>query len=178
MDYIRAHLALPAVSLRCDSDHCVELRAEQAEQALVDEQLGLAKPQEDSKTRERTLSVQQIPEFLVVQLMRFGYDEKGALKIRTRVSYPDILDLTEFNVDNTEPLLYQLQGVVAHKGPTLTNGHYIAAVRRQDDRGFATINDHRVDNGIGATVSRLLQPRSGSYFDPYILVYVKMANDN
>ncbi|KAK5172521.1 uncharacterized protein LTR77_002641 [Saxophila tyrrhenica] len=86
------------------------------------------------------------------------------------------MDLGEFTREK-EPLLYKLQGVVAHDG-TLKAGHYIAAVRQLEGIAFRTINDdevRKISTGMG-NVTELKKPGTlRQDFDPCILFYSKFA---
>ncbi|KAK4550862.1 hypothetical protein LTR36_000442 [Oleoguttula mirabilis] len=108
--------------------------------------------------RQRTLTITQAPEILVIQLARLQgevfdgvYEEYRA---SDAVRYPEDLDLSQFNTAG-KPLEYRLYGVVGHAG-SKSGGHYIAAVRHSDDAGFSTISDHDVTQSHGGTVQELL----------------------
>ena len=180
VDYVKAHLQPESMRIRCDSEQCQQARAARDMamdvQRQMNREMGVEsddEPEDDAKLREREMTVSRKPKILVVQLKRFKWDSgKGrSIKISNAVPFPGTLDL--FQVDDGPAVEYRLHGVVAHRG-TLNKGHYIAAVRRQDDRGFATIDDERVENGVGASINRLLRPSSiAGSFDPYVLIYVK-----
>lgn len=69
------------------------------------------------------------PQCLVVQIMRFMYDLQlqQTIKISTKVSIPDQLDIREMMVGKyTSPAEYELMGIIMHSGKTAQLGHYVA----------------------------------------------------
>ncbi|CAK84166.1 unnamed protein product (macronuclear) [Paramecium tetraurelia] len=71
----------------------------------------------------KTMSLQKLPDQLIIQLKRFQYDEhKGFQKNNILVTYPEDIQINQID--------YELYGVVLHFGG-LDNGHYIAYGRRQ-----------------------------------------------
>jgi ubiquitin C-terminal hydrolase len=73
------------------------------------------------------------PEFLAVQLKRFGTNKAGIPhKISAPIDYPedDIVDLRELT-NTSEPVLYRTVGFVNHRGD-LAFGHYTAYTKRED----------------------------------------------
>lgn len=80
----------------------------------------------------------------------------------TPIQYGERLELSAFC---GSPLKYQLNGVVTHSGPSLRQGHYIAAVRCQNGVNFALCNDSRVG-------TKLMESES---YQSYLLVYQKIG---
>ncbi|KAI5197595.1 cysteine proteinase [Aureobasidium subglaciale] len=115
--------------------------------------------------RTRIFQLDNAPDVLPIQLMRFGYGPRGSTKNKQHVDYPDELDLSPWAVDRVKPSKYRLQAIVAHSG-SLKFGHYIAYVRSAD--GIKEISDSSVQN---SSAKEWRRPTSG--FDPYILVYIK-----
>ncbi|CAD8191626.1 unnamed protein product [Paramecium pentaurelia] len=71
----------------------------------------------------KTMSLQKLPDQLIIQLKRFQYDEhKGFQKNNILVTYPEAITINQID--------YELYGVVQHFGG-LDNGHYTAYGRRQ-----------------------------------------------
>jgi ubiquitin C-terminal hydrolase len=115
--------------------------------------------------RTRIFQIEDAPDVLPIQLMRFGFGLHGSTKNKQHVEIPEDLDLARWALDKTKSLKYRLQAIVAHSG-TLRSGHYIAYVRGPD--GIKDISDSHVSN---TTSKEWTKPTSG--FNPYILVYVK-----
>ena len=115
--------------------------------------------------RTRVFQVDNAPEVLPIQLMRFGFGARGPTKNKKHVDFPEELDLSPWVVDKSKPSKYRLQAIVAHSG-SLKFGHYIAYVRGAD--GIKEISDSSVTN---SNAKEWRRPTSG--FNPYILVYIK-----
>ena len=73
---------------------------------------------------EKKLDILSTPQILVLGLKRF----KGIRKLNDFVQFPLELSLEYVNVDNEQYQLYQIAGVVVHKGPSIAAGHYISYV--------------------------------------------------
>jgi len=106
---------------------------------------------------------------LVVVLYRFGHalDARGNFrptKVKRQVSCPTQLA--------TETGQYRLFGVVSHLGPSLSSGHYVAAVRSRRDDIWYECNDDRV---TPLNLKALYDGRSVTAVrqdaEPYILFY-------
>ncbi|THX04008.1 cysteine proteinase [Aureobasidium pullulans] len=115
--------------------------------------------------RTRVFQLDNAPDVLPIQLMRFGFGARGPTKNKQHVEYPEELDLTRWSLDTSKPLRYRLQAIVAHSG-TLKFGHYIAYVRGAD--GIKEISDDTIMNS-----SPREWKRPTTNFNPYILVYIK-----
>jgi ubiquitin C-terminal hydrolase len=115
--------------------------------------------------RTRIFQLDNAPDVLPIQLMRFGYGARGPTKNKKHIDFPEELDLSPWAVDKNKPSKYRLQAIVAHSG-SLKFGHYIAYVRSAD--GIKEISDSSVTN---SNAKEWRRPTSG--FNPYILVYVK-----
>lgn len=104
---------------------------------------------------QRRSLLRQLPECLVVQLLRFTVSQGIAKKIQKPVSIPLVnLDLTHLIIDNVmkrEDLTalhtsfkYNLYGVCLHLGAESTNfGHYVAYVKASDNAWYRC-DDERV----------------------------------
>ncbi|KAG9648989.1 cysteine proteinase, partial [Aureobasidium melanogenum] len=115
--------------------------------------------------RTRIFKLDNAPDVLPIQLMRFGYGARGPTKNKQHVDFPEELDLSPWALDQSQPSRYRLQAIVAHSG-SLKFGHYIAYVRGAD--GIKEISDSSVSN---SNAKEWRRPTSG--FNPYILVYIK-----
>lgn len=162
MTYLRNNVYREEVDISCDSYQCTA-------------RFGAGR----RITRERRRYITQAPEILVLRLNRFTLDEVTyrPMKLRDAVTFDEVINLGEFTRSG-EPLLYKLQGVVAHSGSQVDSGHFIAAVRRLDGKNFYTLNDdqeiHQEWPGE-ANVRELQFPRSrGVDFDPYLLFYSRV----
>ena len=111
------------------------------------------------------------PEILVIQLARMrwvmGKKSMREEKVRDQVEYFDRLDLSDYSDGY---LSYQLNGIVAHSGSTLSGGHYVAMVRSQKGDDFVICNDSRIDET--KTKEQVLEEAVGR-FESYLLVYQK-----
>jgi ubiquitin C-terminal hydrolase len=122
--------------------------------------------------RERSSQIVGGPEILVIQLVRMRMDDYGgSQKVTDRVKYPDRLDLSQYS---NGCLSYQLNGVVAHNGTTLSGGHYVAVVRSQRGKDFVFCNDDvEIDDQL--TKEQALAKLEGEEFQSYLLVYQKIG---
>lgn len=146
MDSLREYFAGDQVTITCDGENGCQSKV----------------------NRKRNFTIAQAPEVLVIHLQRTlrGYKE------RDPVRFPENLDLTPFNM-GSEPLGYQLYGVVGHDGEDEA-GHYIAAVRHSGNHGFSTISDVRVVQNNGGTIRELRNLKDrGAKFDWVCLFYIK-----
>ena len=114
--------------------------------------------------RTRLHRIQNAPDVLYIQLKRFAFNGFSSAKNGKPVQFGEILDLSRWTVDPSQPAKYKLQAVVAHSG-TLKTGHYIAFVRGPD--GIRRISDESVSR---AADNEWRNPRG---FAPYILLYSK-----
>lgn len=122
----------------------------------------------------------QLPEILVIRMMRFGYDQNyKPAKDDRQVEYQEYLNLGPYSSSDQEHYTYRLDGVVAHNGDSNDEGHYVAAVRRYDRAGFEIINDNEDIKETTKFVS-MMDPVTSvmggqeTIFNPYVLVYSKL----
>ena len=164
VEYLRRNEYEEQLQIRCESAECIEKFGED----------------QDGKLRTRRTYITQAPEVLFIRLGRFaqkGITASGQVelsKITDDVKFEEYLNLGEFT-ESGEPLFYQLQGVVAHRGQ-LQSGHYLAAVRTQDGKTCCSISDDTfIGKGINGTIQELEWPGTkDDTFDPYVLVYSKV----
>lgn len=88
------------------------------------------------------------PAILTLHLKRFQQKPSGFVKINTRISYEELLDISPYtslwcmrNEKQEENIWYALYAVVVHIGSTLKSGHYVAYVKVRD-------NDHDLERFI------------------------------
>ena len=163
LEYLRANEYEEELRIRCDSAECTDKYGKK----------------HDGFWRIRHKLFTTNPEILIIRLRRFAQDQDPVtkqldnVKVMGDVPFSEYLNLGEFT-ESGDPLLYRLQGVVAHSGKTLKFGHYIAAVRERNGRTFCSINDEHVGKERNGTVRELERPLSRKEsFDPYILIYTK-----
>jgi ubiquitin carboxyl-terminal hydrolase 4/11/15 len=73
------------------------------------------------------MDIWSTPDLMIIQLKRFITGQWNTRKLDTRVTYPDVIDMSEYIVgpQKSQPQLYRLYGVSEHIG-ALGGGHYIA----------------------------------------------------
>lgn len=84
---------------------------------------------------QKQLTICEAPPILVIQMKRFDM-MRGGLKINKSVAFHEELDLTDIGILTKGPegqlmqgnFKYQLYAMIAHYGPTLHSGHYVAFV--------------------------------------------------
>jgi uncharacterized UBP type Zn finger protein len=157
--YMRHNEFRTKLQVRCESEECIKKHGKYYE----------------GVQRTRTKYITKTPEILVVQLDRGAMLDLEATKIAESVDFEEYLNLGEFTEAGL-PIMYQLQGVVAHGGTTLNGGHYIAAVREPSNKRFCSINDQvKIGHEWHGTVTELQWPKSfGSEYYPFVLFYTKL----
>ncbi|KAF2478881.1 hypothetical protein BDY17DRAFT_305984 [Neohortaea acidophila] len=185
------------LTIRCESAYCSEHfpKYDPKEMHLPEKERKV----NEGKPRKRTKVVTHFPEVLVIRLQRYELEKntrKGTqeeVKVSNHVDFDEYINLGEFapapagddddKDEEQEPVMYKLQGVVAHYGDTLKAGHYVAAVRHADGRNFSIVNDDksvRQNNGGTAQEARWPSTTDGvgknstELFDPYLLFYSKL----
>lgn len=97
-------------------------------------------------TRRSSLWVSRFPDYLIIECVRFWNRHDVMGKVSTHVTFPDMLDLTEFFIPITGdapgdlkvlpeqkgPFIYDCYGVTQHFGSSLQGGHWIANARSLD----------------------------------------------
>ena len=156
VEYLRLNTFVATLTIRCEDGEC--------------EQVG---DETEGRSRQLRRIIRKAPEILTIHLSRFAFNAKyQPIKLSNACPFEEYLNLGEFT-EEEEPLIYRLDGVVAHKG-NLQGDHYIAAVREQDGKNFRTINDGSPGAKVG-TVDDLERPYwKTTDFDPYVLVYSKV----
>lgn len=109
--------------------------------------------------------IQQAPEYLPVSVKRFKLMGGNKYhKVKTSLSYPLDLDLTQFSF-NKDPIQYRLIGVLVHSGRTTSSGHYVALCRQASGK-WAEYDDEIVNK-----VSEQDALNQGS---AYMLMYARL----
>lgn len=77
---------------------------------------------------EKCVVLRHLPTFLIFQLNRFSYDRarQRKIKLHGRFAFPGVLDMRPFCSTGG---MYQLSGVIAHRGRSAYRGHYYSYVR-------------------------------------------------
>jgi ubiquitin C-terminal hydrolase len=128
------------------------------------------------RARDRKMSTIIVggPEILVIQVARMrvkqGMYGLRMVKVNDEVQYGDRLDLSDYSDGR---LSYQLNGVVAHSGKRLTEGHYVSMVRSQKGDGSVFCNDNTIDDS--QTKEQVLSLAEGKEFQSYLLIYQKIG---
>jgi ubiquitin C-terminal hydrolase len=150
-----------SVPLQCDGAQCVAQRAQN--------------PNYQNPTQTEHFEIEKEPEVLIFQLVRMTLTPNGTTrKIANQVPFEEYLNMGPYIAEQggeRRDVMYRLDGVVAHAGPNLTSGHYIAGVRDADGKKFSLINDQVVS---ARDVGALERPYWSSNFEPYILIYSKL----
>ncbi|KAF6008788.1 hypothetical protein HII12_004016 [Brettanomyces bruxellensis] len=123
------------------------------------------------KCNKRTAAVKistisRAPETLTVHLKRFRFNGTSSMKVKATVSYPDVLDLSDYTTTRETPVRYRLIAVILHEGRSVSSGHYVAHCR-QPDGTWATYDDEIVQK---------IKPRR-ALNDPsaYVLIYSRLT---
>ena len=91
---------------------------------------------------------ESFPSVLHLQLKRFEYDfnRDAMMKVNDRYEFPEIWDASPYldeDVDQSEPYIYHLHGVLVHSGD-LNAGHYYAFLKPDKEGQFYRFDDDRV----------------------------------
>ena len=108
-------------------------------------------PRGPGSTATKQVTVETLPEVLILHLKRFQYDNAGGTqKIWKKVGYPLDLEIPKevFPQHKRGSLLahgglpkYRLIGVVYHHGKNASTGHYTVDVRRQEGIEWIRLDD-------------------------------------
>ncbi|TPX33084.1 hypothetical protein SmJEL517_g03920 [Synchytrium microbalum] len=123
-----------------------------------------------------------LPPVLHLQLKRFQYDvEKDSMrKIYRRHTFPDRMDLSQFNIPAAEggpktPQIYILQGVLVHSGG-VHGGHYRAYLRPSVLDDWFEFDDGLVTRIPAKKVYEFGFGGEGSNKSAYMLIYVRESD--
>ncbi len=151
---------------------------------IVDALKGLTKPETmhgnfnsprgPGSTATKQISIETLPQVLILHLKRFQYDSNGGTqKIWRKVGYPLDLEIPKevFPQHKRGGLLahgglpkYRLIGVVYHHGKNASGGHYTVDVRRQEGREWIRLDDTVIKRIRSEDVAE-----GGSEEDPKVL---------
>lgn len=86
---------------------------------------------------QKRLSIKRLPPVLSIQLKRFLHTGSSS-KNETRVDFPLVLDMNKYTTNGADktssnPLFYELFGVVCHQG-SLNTGHYTCMMKSNSGR--------------------------------------------
>ncbi|KAK5703401.1 hypothetical protein LTR17_022130 [Elasticomyces elasticus] len=130
-----------------------------------------------NSTRLQQRRIVQAPSLLVMQIMRAGKTSKSTgttRKLRADVAFDEELDLSEYTHGGGE-LRYRLYGVVAHRGPHVSEGHYIAGVRDHGGKKFTRVNDDVIGRHYRGSFQEMRKPRNeDGDFTPGVLVWQRI----
>ncbi|KAG0021785.1 hypothetical protein BGZ82_011203 [Podila clonocystis] len=93
----------------------------------------------------REIKIEQMPEVLNVQLMRFVYDNVTWTKRKSKdmIRFPELIDFASL-LRSKEPILYELTAVLVHNGPSAHSGHFLAHVLDKKSKKWFVLNDEEV----------------------------------
>jgi ubiquitin C-terminal hydrolase len=109
-----------------------------------------------------TKRITRLSEVVCIQL-RCDAADGTCSKVFNQPSFPLVLDVSEF-ADMSDVLVYDLQGVVLHHGPSMSSGHYTALVREQtlgDQFWGLHFNDAAAPAPVTHSVIRDISSREG-----------------
>lgn len=138
----------------------------------------------------KTVTIQQVPPVLIIQLKRFHYDSiKGSVKSTKCISYPTVLDFFGSGHQQAASQLWDLHAVVYHHGRGAAGGHYTCHVSVQDQerksgssslsksarsqRSWYYFNDAVVELCDEQRVLAAGSDDSVRSCTPYLLVYIR-----
>ena len=97
----------------------------------------------------KKLDIVNSPQVLVIHISRFN---SGLQKIDAFVKFPTELTTEHIRSGDGHFLRYRLRGVIAHKGPSIAAGHFMAYILIQgiwyeaDDRRMTRVSRQRVSS--------------------------------
>lgn len=101
----------------------------------------------DSKQNAvRSIQLQTLPPVLHLQLLRFVFDVKKGQKkkLNSYLVFGDVLDMSPFLQQQAMTTVYDLTGVLIHRGPTAYSGHYVAHIQDTDSKLWYRFNDEEI----------------------------------
>ncbi|QPG73586.1 hypothetical protein FOA43_000898 [Brettanomyces nanus] len=112
-------------------------------------------------------TIERAPETLAIHLKRFRFNGTSSMKVKAKVAYPEVLDLSEYTTSMKTPTRYKLIAVILHQGRSVSSGHYIAHCR-QPDGTWATYDDEYVN--------RIKPAEALSDPSAYVLFYSRLTH--
>ena len=129
----------------------------------------------------KTVQITKASPVVFIHLRRFSHDTVTGLtrKIQRTISYPDLLDLSPYLVEDSgesyqtnhlvNPFSHRLYAVVAHQGTSADSGHIFAYVRSPDGLWY------KADD---AWITQVRRQQVLDEKDAYILCYAKTPASN
>ncbi|XP_067118566.1 ubiquitin carboxyl-terminal hydrolase 36 isoform X2 [Centruroides vittatus] len=115
---------------------------------------------------QKRFTVHRPPNVATFQFKRFDYNRMFGGKITKHVSYPEKLDLRPYMSDTKGgPVIYRLNAVLVHLGPSCNSGHYFCYVRNSNGYWYL-MDDARVHQ---VSVNQVLNQQA------YVLFYIRVA---
>ena len=140
-------------------------------------------PRGPGTTATKQVSIETLPQVLILHLKRFQYDNAGGTqKIYKKIGYPLDLDIPKevFPQHKRGGLMahgglpkYRLIGVVYHHGKNASGGHYTVDVRRQEGREWIRLDDTIIKRIRSEDVAE-----GGSEEDPKMLAAALQQHKN
>ncbi|GAB6023037.1 Ubiquitin carboxyl-terminal hydrolase 26, variant 2 [Chamberlinius hualienensis] len=141
----------------------------------------------------RYIKLKKLPPFLNLQLLRFVYNRQTSrkTKLKNLIEFPETLDMCAF-IESKEPVLYDLNAVLIHRGTSAYEGHFVAAIKVHESNQWYEFSDDVIkklkgtslqldadEDFTGKTASSANQLPKGilSSRDAYMLVYQKRLAD-
>lgn len=115
----------------------------------------------------KQFTVYRAPNVATFQLKRFDFARQFGGKITKHIQFPEHLNLRPYMSEKQgPPIVYKLNSVLVHLGPSCNSGHYYCYVRNSNNM-WHLMDDTRV-NSVG--LNHVLQQQA------YILFYVRKSN--
>lgn len=142
--FLDLSLPIPTSSSCVELENCLKVFAE--EETLDGEDQPMCDCCKSRQTFTKALTIQKLPQVLILHLKRFRYGNHQWSKLSTFVNCPlTSLDLSRFQADkNSAPIMYDLYAVSNHSGST-TNGHYTTYAKNPYTSEWHSFNDSRVE---------------------------------
>ncbi|XP_054167930.1 ubiquitin carboxyl-terminal hydrolase 36-like [Oppia nitens] len=117
---------------------------------------------------KKQFTVFRAPNVATFQLKRFDYNRIFGGKITKPITYPEKLNLRPYMSENKgPPILYKLNSVLVHMGPTCNSGHYFCYVRNSNNSWYL-MDDSRI---VQVNQNQALNQQA------YVLFYVRVDTD-
>ncbi|KAK2706445.1 hypothetical protein QYM36_016478 [Artemia franciscana] len=99
----------------------------------------------------RRIRLVELPPILNFQVIRFVYDRNAGhkKKVHTSFQFPETVDMTDFLESSSDPLTYELRGVLMHQGSSAYSGHYIAHIYDKESKHWYEFDDEVVQKVEG-----------------------------
>lgn len=123
----------------------------------------------ENQKAEKTMTVWQYPDTLIIHLKRFVFHELSSTKVDNKVIFPlDNLDLCQFiSGPKIKNLIYKLYSLVCHFGGA-SSGHYTSYTMHPVDGKWCYYNDESVTESL---------PADEEFSSTYVLFYQRKDND-